>query len=144
MPDAHMQVGVWKMSDRSGQAVDDLLARAAQLDDAALLQLAAGESSRAVLDAARRRAGALIRRRGMEADLDRAGGRIVAWSFANVPRGTASQAWGAPGQEMVADLRQRATPAIRDAVLATMLGPALDQYDRDLLLARWRAATDPA
>jgi hypothetical protein len=132
------------MSDRSDQAVDELLARAAQLDDAALLQLAAGESSRAVLDAARRRAGAMIRRRAMEADLDRADGRMVAWSFASVPRLISSPASGAPRQEFAADLRERAAPAIRDAVLAMMLGPALDESDRDLLLAQWRAATDHA
>lgn len=131
------------MTKRTDEDVDVLLARARQLDVADLLELAAGASSEAVLDAARRRAGDLIRRRGMTGDLERADGRIVAWSYADVPRATASQAWGVPGQELVADLRQRAAPAIRDAVMATILGSALDDYDRDLLLARWREATDP-
>ncbi len=124
--------------------VDALLTRARQLDPAGLLHLAAGGSSPAALDAVRRRAGELIRRRGMAAELDGADGQIVAWCFADVPRATASQAWGLPGQELVADLRQQAAPAIRDAVMATILGPALDADDRDLLLAQWREATDPA
>ncbi len=132
------------MSDRMDQQVDALLATAGELDAPGLLALAAEPSSPDELDAARGRARELAPRQGLESDLERVEGRIAAWSFASVPRTASSQAWGAPGQDMYADLRGAAARALLDAVLATMLGTALDERDRDVLLGRWREATEPA
>lgn len=130
--------------DRSDQDVDDVLARADRLDNGGLLVLAAGSGSSAELDPARGRARETIHRLGLDAALERMEEAVVVWSFAEVPRTSGGWAWAAPGQDLAADLRRQAAPALLDAVMATMLGTELDEGDRDLLLAPWREAIDPA
>jgi hypothetical protein len=46
-----------------------------------------------------------------------------------------------PRDRLLADVRQWAAPALLDAATGLLVGGALDQPDRDLLLARWRPAT---
>ncbi len=121
--------------------IEDLLAKADRLDSAGLLLLAARPTG-GELDAARRRARQLVHRRGLDEELERIEGRIAVWSFVDGARDTGMMTWVAPGQDVVADLRRQASPALLDAVLVAMLGTALDEMDRDLLLDRWRQATD--
>ena len=123
--------------------VEALLATAEALDQGALLRLSAGTDEPEELEAARYRALLQIRRRGLAADLAAISDRIVAWSFAG---GVRAVAWSiipsVSGVVPVADARSGAAAALRDAVIATMLGPALDRADADLLLAAWRDVTE--
>jgi hypothetical protein len=129
--------------DRTGRDVDLILARANDLDNGSLLVLAAGPASSTELDAARGRARQTIHRLGLDAALERMEDAVAVWGFAEVPRTAGGWAWSAPGQDLAADLRRQAAPALLDAMMATMLGAALDEGDRELLLAPWREATDP-
>ena len=123
--------------------VDALLATAEGLDRGALLRLAARPEEPEELESARYRALLLIRRRGLEADLAAVSDRIVDWSFAGDAR---MLSWSVVppvyGGVPVADARSEAVAALRDAVIATILGQALDRADADLLLAAWRDVTE--
>ncbi len=123
--------------------VEELLEIAEGLDPGALLRLSARAGDPDVLEAARYRALLQIRRGGLEDDLAAFSERIVAWSFAG---GARMFAWSVVppvhGGVPVADSRSEAVVAVRDAVIATMLGGALDPGDADLLLDAWRDATD--
>ncbi len=129
---------------RACPEVDALFATAERLDQGELVRLAAGAAEPEELEAARYRALLQIRRHRLEADLAGLSDRIVDWSFAG---GARAFSWSVVppvhGAVLTADARSEAAGALRDAVIATMLGPALDRADADLLLAAWRDVTEP-
>ncbi len=74
---------------------------------------------------------------GREKDLERGREAIVHW--ASTPEAITGQESGTRLDLLLTDLRRRAAPALIDAAAAVLLGDALDEGTRDVLLSPWRS-----
>src|SRR5204863_6004379 len=112
------------------------------LDQGTLLALSAEpdrhhQTGRDVARGMARRAAA---RHGLRDELLRVQAEILRWAGA---AGARSGAWtgGSPPRDLIlSDLRRQAAPALVDAAAALLLGAALEERYREVLLAPWEDA----
>jgi hypothetical protein len=129
----------------SDDELDALLAELPSLEIGALLELAAAHGSiePGELESARTELRATATRLHRRDEVDRLRQDIARWAAG----ASESRRWlgeTSMGDLQLADVRRAAVPAAVDAATALLVGRALDEATRELLLGPWRRIHDPA
>ena len=106
------------------------------LDAAHLLAMSAAysEGDTDARVAARAAASILAKQRGLRDELSRLQGSIIQWAGSDISNSSAFTLEGLQTNPMLGDLRVQAVPSLLDAATALLLGNALADQQRELLL----------
>ena len=138
-PGRRRRKGNARMTSGRNAELDALIARLPGLDRGELLALAA---EHAAGDPAREEAWRTVREAvtasHMERDLDRVRSEVAAWAT-HLSALTVQQLGSGLSDQLLAEARREAAPAVLDAAVAFLLGTTLPDQDRAALLRPWES-----
>lgn len=123
----------------TGFRVEVLLTRASDLDEAALLRMAATLSANRTdeLATARHEAAEIARNEGLSRSCDEFSSVVTRWATNDGAR-SGGYSFASPANALrLADARRAAAPAVLDAAIALLLGSRLSASSRRVLLKAW-------
>ena len=122
--------------------LDEFLQLLPHLEAADLMAISATyqQADAVARDAARASASAIANKRGLIGELGRLQGSIIQWAGSDISHSSAFTLEGLQTNPMLGDIRVQAVPPLLDAATALLLGDALAEEHRSLLLEPLGAA----